>query len=723
MTFLSVRAKEAIKTGLAMTIAYGIALQMGWINPYWAGFSVAMISLTTAGQSLNKGVLRMLGTLAAAVCALTFLSWSFQDRWAMLAILTVFIGFCSYMLTGGKSAYGWYVCAYACLIISIDNGGSSAHAFEIAVARVGETAMGILVYALISVFLWPRNNQDGLEEAAAKLFSIQIVLCQNCRSLLTGQGKNVNSGSLMIQEAQLLTRVEQVLHAAETDSYEVREVRLQWRRFLDNSHDLMETLERLRASFPELRKLDLPKFLPNLNDLFSELDMRFAQIERMLAWNAPERKPQAIVLDIDKDELRALSHFEKAALAVSKSELDRLELLSDSLFDTVADIRGYAQQSIKPDMRKRPAGRLVIDPDRLIEVVRVVATLWISYLLWIYVDPAGHSVFVVLAVTFAMAIAMMPMVAATAMFFPILAGCFYSGVLYLLIMPHLSGYWQLGSMIFIFTFAIFYIFWKPEQTLSLMAASSAFLVLTFIKNEQTYNFSAYANTAASMILAVGIIIVCSYIPTSPRPEKIFLRLLNRFFRHSQFLLSRMAPDSRRKTGLMEQWKTALYSHDLAALPVKLAAWGARIDHRSFPNNSPEQVQALVTALHELALRIKAVLDAGEQPQADHLVKELHDDVRAWRFLIEKEFGLWAASPETVIESGVDMPDRLAKRLSMLETRSKATFALEDKGTLNPEDYENFYRLLGSYRGLSESGVKYMRLAGKIDWAHWQEGRF
>ncbi len=37
---LNVRTKESIKTALAMTIAYGIALSMDWDRPYWAGFSV-----------------------------------------------------------------------------------------------------------------------------------------------------------------------------------------------------------------------------------------------------------------------------------------------------------------------------------------------------------------------------------------------------------------------------------------------------------------------------------------------------------------------------------------------------------------------------------------------------------------------------------------------------------------------------------------------------------
>lgn len=55
---LSTKAKEAIKTGLALALVYGIALKSGWMNPYWAGFAVAMISLRTAGQSFHKGILR-----------------------------------------------------------------------------------------------------------------------------------------------------------------------------------------------------------------------------------------------------------------------------------------------------------------------------------------------------------------------------------------------------------------------------------------------------------------------------------------------------------------------------------------------------------------------------------------------------------------------------------------------------------------------------------------
>ena len=85
MTAIDRRIKEAFKTALAMVLAYGIALSWDWMNPYWAGFAVAMISLPTAGQSIEKAAMRMLGTLVASVVALTLIGLYPQDRWVFLA--------------------------------------------------------------------------------------------------------------------------------------------------------------------------------------------------------------------------------------------------------------------------------------------------------------------------------------------------------------------------------------------------------------------------------------------------------------------------------------------------------------------------------------------------------------------------------------------------------------------------------------------------------------
>ena len=66
---------------------------------------------------------------------------------------------------------------------------------------------------------------------------------------------------------------------------------------------------------------------------------------------------------------------------------------------------------------------------------------------------------------------------------------------------------------------------------------------------------------------------------------------------------------------------------------------------------------------------------------------------------------------------------LSERLARLETRIDEAFARAGEGMLRTDDYENFYRLLGCYRGLSEAVISYVRLAGAFDWQQWREMRF
>ena len=225
---LSQRAKEAIKTGLAMAIAFGIALAMDWENPYWAGFAVAVISLSTAGQSLNKGAMRMLGTLVAAVAALTLLALFPQDRWLLMIALSVYLAGCTFMLTGKKRQYFWFCSAFVCVIIVVSGGPDSENAFHTVVERTQETGVGILVYGLISAFLWPQSSRSDLEAASLRLIAVQHRLFRSYRELMGGQGTMAATRS---------ERLEQV-----PDSYTVWEVRHFWRRFCDDSVSLGDTL-------------------------------------------------------------------------------------------------------------------------------------------------------------------------------------------------------------------------------------------------------------------------------------------------------------------------------------------------------------------------------------------------------------------------------------------------------------------------------------------------
>ena len=140
---LSTRAKEAIKIAIAMTIALGIALAMDWQKPAWAGFGVAMIALSTAGESLNKGAMRMLGTLLAAAVALALLAGFPQERWSFVTALSLYLGVCTYLSTGKTLQYFWFVAGFACVIICVDAAGTM-DPFGVAMERTQETATGCI---------------------------------------------------------------------------------------------------------------------------------------------------------------------------------------------------------------------------------------------------------------------------------------------------------------------------------------------------------------------------------------------------------------------------------------------------------------------------------------------------------------------------------------------------------------------------------------------------
>ena len=295
MTSLSTPAKEAIKTGLAMVIVFAIAFPLGWENPMWAGFAVMVLSLPTIGMSLNKTVRRIAGTLLAVCFGLLYLGLFPQDRWWLFGLYSLHLGVCAYMLTGKKNPYFWHVLGFVTLTILTHTSGTSEGAFEVAMARLEENGMGILVYSLIAMFLWPRSSMGQLEDVSSKLFATQGRLYRIYRELMAGQGNAEESQPLRMQEAALLPKVGPTLEAAEADSHEVFALRQQWRHFHDLSKNLGEALERWRQSLPEIQPLDLTALLPNLETFYSELDLRFEEIARLLAGETPTRSPSPIL--------------------------------------------------------------------------------------------------------------------------------------------------------------------------------------------------------------------------------------------------------------------------------------------------------------------------------------------------------------------------------------------------------------------------------------------
>ncbi len=718
---LTRNVKESIKTALAMTIVFGIALSMDWERPYWGGFAVAMISLSTIGQSLNKGAKRMLGTLLAFVVSLTLIALFSQDRWWFIAGLSVWVGFCTYQFAGTKS-YFWFLAGFVCAVICFDAGTDPIHAFDTAVLRVQETGLGILVYSLISVFLWPNRSQDELNSSTCDLMIIQRKLYSSY--LLAMTDLSGNNGDLRMQEIQLRNRFNQALAAARTDTYEVRELSAQWQHFQNQSTELMKSLDRWYDSLQEVSELDLYHLLPSLPALTNELEIRFAQIERMLAGDAPECRVQNINLSIDKQAVNALPHFQKAAFTVTRMQLQHIEDQTRRLFDTVCSIKGFGAPPPVPEQAKKntPWSGLLFDHEQLIAAVNIMLCLWAAYVIWIFFEIPGGTSFVSLIAPIGMVLVTVPQMSVMLIASRLLLAVVFGGMLHIFIMPHLSSFVGLGSMLFVTTFAICYLFSAPRQGITRSISLAMFLATIAVSNEQTYSFLSVADSLVNMAMIIMLFAVMANLPVSVKPEQALQRLMGRFFYSCEYLMANINTHSTKTPGILDSWKIAYHSREITTLPGKLLAWSGSINTGPLSGTSALQVQALTTHLYALTFRLQELLDASDKHQDQMLVQELLTDIHLWCFNIQRVFK--NLSHEPAVESAETMRIQLKETISHLEDHMEEAMNEKITGkTISNQDRENLYLLLGSYRGLSEVTIRYAEIAEEINWKRWKEPVF
>jgi uncharacterized membrane protein YgaE (UPF0421/DUF939 family) len=734
------KAKHAAKVGLAMVVAFAIALQLGWINPYWAGFAVTFCSLTTQGESLVKIVLRICGTVLGVFVAFVILAFFVQDRWLFLLAVCIYLSIVTYLMTGTRATYMWQVGGFVAVIVmagALGGPGDSNSIFQLGVARFIETVMGCTVWALIDMFIWPVTNQGALEKTARQLTCLQRQLIERCRidSLHQGQppqkeeqkGQEESFASLRSQQLKLIAKLDAQLHAAGAESYAVREVRALWEQLLADSRALLEGVDNWNVGIHELAAIDVQAVMPGFTALLDDVDQQLGAAERIWAGEQvrPTAQPDSVSKDpqVDRAALAELKHFDRAAIVVARQHLVGIAKLvaglnrtAALLCDTNSSSNDITQQS--RNLNSTASLPFTFDVDRLRASAYIVVVTCVGFGLWVYFDPPGHQSLWSMVPTLGFVAAMMPhmrigsaLFKAFGIYMPIAA------LLYILVMPSLSGYLELSVLIFAYVFWGQYLLASPLATI---AAMLGLLNMMPIANEQTYSFVAVATSYLFLMLCLVIVVCFTYILGTPRPEKKFIRLVKRYFRSAHVVMSSMTRHGRQQGGLVSRYRLAFHQRELAALPAKMSLWGSQISQQNFPANSPAQIDALVSGLDGLSYRLHELLVLKDLPQAPYLVTELSGQMRDWGQILQQGFA--KVSRGEAVDSAAALTEQLNSRLTEIErSMDKALASTSDE--VADTDLEHAYRLLGAFRGVANTAATWLAVAEQVNWAEWREEVF
>jgi len=285
----------------------------------------------------------------------------------------------------------------------------------------------------------------------------------------------------------------------------------------------------------------------------------------------------------------------------------------------------------------------------------------------------------------------------------------------------LSSYTELGLMIFCVTFAICYLFAEPQQALGRALGLAMFVTIASISNEQSYNFLSVANTAMMFPIIFFVFVVTAYVPWSPRPERSIMRMLDRFFYSSHYLIDAIQEAPADPASRLDRFKREYYAREITSLPEKVSSCIHFLDDWILSRASQEQLGVLVTSLQLLGYRVEQLITERRNPEPSLIVEPSLDDLQAWEQGIISALLRLSQSPSDL--DGVSLRGDLNDRLDSLETKLGEVLDKPGGDQYSEQDIESFYRLLAAYRGVSEALLNYLGAASAIDWAPWREERF
>ncbi len=709
---LSPRFKLSVKAGLAMVIAYYISLSMGWDESHWAGLAVGMCMLDTVGDSINKGFMRFFGTLLAGGIALFLASVFPQSRWCYLGCVALYMAFCTYMTGHSSRWYFWTVSGFVMTILALVGGHFGGTLFEVIVLRTQQTLMGIIVYTVVSIMLWPNWKSSEF------IITLQTLVELQRKIISFNFTRGVDDGSFnksRNQASGILMGLSSVIDGAEFDSFEVWETRHHWRRLAAVLTALHEATEYWRFGQADIKALELSRFILNLPRLESEIDSRLCAVSQMLTGGSPVHRAKKIDVEFELNPKVALSQFDRAALVQVYDKLCEINCLTYELYNLTADIRGFGPELSLESLSKTP-GALVLDLDRLSYAVRTFVSIWTIFLFCIYIPavPFPIGIIPILAVLSIM-LSLRPEIPLRMLIAPILICATVGGGFHIMIMPHLHSFAGLAVGMFIVVFGINFMLYKVANGAFRGLGCSFFVMLSLIKNHQSYNFVFVLEYTLAFMIVLSILWLTSWIPISFQPYKVIFKLLHRFLISCEHLTAIVKPDS---TKLLQSVKLSFHLHQLKVLPERIRRWMNALGPEKV---TTEKTQALTSSLQELSFSMCELIKARELQHAESIKRVLLEDMHIWRLALQEVFHHLAVNLES--EDMTVLRCRLDRNLASLESHIELAVNDVSEDMPSPEAVSNMYRILAAYRRASEALVKFTMNVADMDWTVIREGRF
>ncbi|PSU34424.1 FUSC family protein [Photobacterium lutimaris] len=724
---MSDKFKFAFRVATSLTLAYMIPMALGWTQPSTAATTVMLIASTgSRRESMAKGTLRVLGTIAGGIIGLLLVGLFAQDRLLYMLAVSLVVVVVFYI----RSAYlndPTLFMLTGVMILMMYNGGNAEGAFIYGIDRTFMTVFGVVVYTLVGVFLFPPKIEQNLRQLGDDLTRVQKDLFESMsvppkQKPLAEPADSSDNGDTDVGPASpTLAELSKAVFAAQqafetryqtlnSECSEVSAYKKEWDGTVALYAQITELL--LFAAKEQSRSGAHPiEYIRGFDELRKEVIQLFERLPD--AWEKQAaHSPQPLdPVEYDGDRLEQAGHLYRGEALSSGYLINQLrERLAklESCISSIDSLTGTVDFDLPP-LKAKPNFNWW-DAENAKSSIKVFVTYWIAAAFWIQFNPPGGYNFVIFSTLFVSILSFLP-------FHPVMLlilftlGFVFSVPAYVFLLPQLTLGAELALFIFIYTFVGFYVLKGPVTIFFLLG-----MFTLGIDNNMVYHFGITLTIVTLFYMTVLSVVISYYLPFSSRPEHLLLVFRERFFRHATGVIRLLQFE---QLSLWQKIQLAWRVTTMVVALKKMQVWGSKFNTDPYPSLTTERLNRYISQCdlfhHHLMTFIKARKKLNENPLLAQAQKGNRDTV-----IPALSQALWIADrPETERRNA----ELLKQDYQDLEARLDEYFSHLELEKYSNSDIAGFYIFLNLKKNIFESLLSCKQASDDVVWEELSVKRF
>ncbi|WP_131780931.1 FUSC family protein [Legionella gresilensis] len=380
----SLENRAALRTAVGIVIAVVISYALHFEKPYWAGMTVAMVANIYTGNIIDKSIMRLLGTFIG-VWAGFYLAHFIVNSFLLYFVINFFIlAAATYYYNFSRYAYAYLLGGIGAFFVVGQLAMDPQSTFEIAIWRPVEIGLGVIVSAIVALFIFPNSLSNDVSKEITALFTAMDSLLNKVSSLYKASDAQL---SLAFRQENLKVK-KTIRKTSELIGFMHRE--------FDNDKNRIDQFRFFTASLADLRQaIDYFNSLSVRSEkiisanLMSLTDVLFATARRDLTHLHQAFIERNVKVRLELPTL--ISNLENLSTLTTKEELAITHFfrqINTALLDLQKALSGISNQGQSNKLINNEQ-QLRNDPDVLMHSIKVGLTALVALALWMLSDWPG----------------------------------------------------------------------------------------------------------------------------------------------------------------------------------------------------------------------------------------------------------------------------------------------------------------------------------------------